>query len=210
MAICTECLNHIIRAESEVIYCSKCNSFAHLACVNINLSKKQFDKLKKGTDSFICYKCKNLKSDTSSQQKESSSVSTAKLFRGTSLSDINNPTTVTTLSPAFTEAIQIAVSQRQRQVGEEFQDKLFSMLKNFQSKQDSFNQTLNETVLSLKQEIINNANRIYFLEDNTSKQADVLNDLKVENRRLREKSESLQRDLIFQEQLSLQNTLKKT
>lgn len=81
------------------------------------------------------------------------------------------------------------------------------MFRNFQSKQEVFNKELNDTVSTLKQDIIDNSGRISVLEDDNVKQNDTLLTLRNENKKLKDKTEALQRDLNIYEQLSLQNTL---
>lgn len=71
------------------------------------LLKKKFDMFKKGTDSFICYKCKNVSSGGISQQSGVNSETNEKKVQ----SDGNTHSTLSTLSPAVTEAIRVAVVQ---------------------------------------------------------------------------------------------------
>lgn len=102
------------------------------------------------------------------------------------------------------DAIQVAVAQGPK---EEFQKKLFKILANFPSKQGAFNKTLNETVLSLKQDTVDNSNRVSSLIDDAVKQCELFNHLEIENKKLREKADTFHSDLNFQELLALQNTL---
>lgn len=71
MTICAECLKHITRGEKRVIACGKCRSLFQLTCINVNLTKNQYGKLEKGSESFICVKCKPHTTGGISQRKSS-------------------------------------------------------------------------------------------------------------------------------------------
>lgn len=99
MPICTECLKQIVRSEAEVISCCKCNVIAHLACVNVNITKEHFEKLKKGSENFICYKYRTASNNAILQGRSSITEQPEKLLSGND--NQSTSPTVTALSPAF-------------------------------------------------------------------------------------------------------------
>lgn len=192
MAVCPECNLVINRSVKDVIACEKCGRLAHFQCI---VAKNEQNSNEKGSNRFICVKCKLAnQSDTSESQKELLSDNDGK-----------QPTNTDTLglSPAVCEAIRVAVQQGQQSSFQKFEN----MFTQFQEKQSAFNEKLNDIIQGLKVEIQENSNRISHLEIDSSNSTKELQEVKKKSADLEDKVSFLNRDLNIQEQLNLQTSL---
>lgn len=197
MPLCIECQLQVPRASGKSLTCAKCSGLVHQACVNVNISKKDFDCLKRGTVNYYCAKCKNSsdtygpKSTTSSQKQNVSVLSTLGA----------EP------SSQYLDAIRVAVEQGQSNIMAEFQKQIAEMFNVFKIEQTEFNRGLNESILLMKREISNNSKKISAIEVESTDLSKKLKMVKTESDQLKNKVDQLEHIVNVQEQSTLLSTL---
>lgn len=200
MPVCGECELNVTRSSADSLTCVKCNGLVHNACANVNITKKDFERLKKGVDDFICSTCKN-KSDISRLNNE---LHTQSQSVSTQSSSINEP------SDVYLNAIRVAVEQGQqgqRNMLQEFQKHFTEMFNTFKNEQLEFNKGLSTTISLMKDQINENSNKISNMEIDSTDIANSLKHAKTESAQLKIQVSNLENIINIHEQSLLSSSL---
>lgn len=210
MVACVECDEQVIRGASDVISCDKCKNLIHLSCANINITKKQFEKLKKGANGYVCAKCNGKvtgdisgSGDQAPNKMSDNKHSGSKDPLALSVSQSN----VSVLSTECLEAIQVAVKKGQSSLLSDISKHMSKMFTAFESKIDKHFESINNAISTMKYEITDNTRRIGLLEVDSSSQAEDIANVKTCNNRINDDLTRLESAINYQDQLSLLTSL---
>ncbi|XP_051175675.1 uncharacterized protein LOC127290897 [Leptopilina boulardi] len=196
MPECLECNEQVSRKTDKSCECAKCNGIVHLACANVNITREEFNSLKKGVYKFICTKCRD--NATSQSNSTPANNDLASVIRSI-------PENIT--QSDFFAALEVAIEQGQRNVLQEYHSKMVNSMKEFQDEQKKFNTELSTSIDNMKSEIADHSKRIDILEFDSGVCTEDLKNVKVDNEAIHNRMVELERSLNFHEQSSLMSSM---
>lgn len=173
MPVCLECNAQINRHQLDSLTCTKCNGLLHSACANINVSKKDFDRIKKGNTPFVCNFCRRDKFSSAICKEGDSSIMQTQ-------SQLADKSAESVTSNTFMNDILVAVEKGQHKAFSDFQDKMVEMFNSFKIEQCKFNNDITSKITSLNDRIEENSNKICAIEVDSNTCSRSLLDVKTE------------------------------